>query len=144
MTTIIATIKPYYARMIRTGKKKYEIRRNLPQNISQKVGEKGQFRVLLCESGSGGKITGEFICDEWTWFYPYLVDDSDAGKQFLKDCCLEKWELVDYGKNHAQLCAWHIMEATDYCSTKGHRVRNISEFGLKRAPQSWQYVKEEP
>ena len=141
MTTIIATIKPYYASMIRTGKKKYEIRKSLPQNISQKVGEDGQFRVLLCESGSGGKITGEFICDDWAWFYTALVDDSKSWKEFLNDCCLSKYELDDYGKNHVQLCAWHIMESIDYCSTKGYKVRNVSEFGLKRAPQSWQYVK---
>ena len=37
---------------------------------------------------------------------------------------------------------WDVNNLIDYCSTKGYRVRNVSEFGLKRAPQSWCYVKE--
>lgn len=127
MVTIIATIKPEHLDNIRARRKTYEVRKTIPK-------VELPFRVLCCESGSGGKIKAEFI-----------VDTAISGMGFRNarygGTCLDWGQMRDYigdGPFHE----WHITNMIDYCSAKGHRVRNISEFGLTRAPQSWQYVKE--
>lgn len=128
MQTIIATIKPIHLGNIRRGIKMFEIRKTVPLERP--------FRVLCCESRSGGKIKAEFTCDfakqEHTADVPVWVDDA----------CISQMEALEYSKG-CRVWFWHITDMIDYCSTKGYRIRNISEFGLKRAPQSWQYVTED-
>lgn len=132
MKTIIMTIKPYWLHDIRVGKKTLEIRKTAP---------KPPFRVLCCESGSGGKIKAEFTCDE---VLPVVVFENGsiqhwnyAGLERAQIRYQEMAAYIGYGKTGY---AWHITNMIDYCCTKGQRVRNINEFGLKRAPQSWQYL----
>lgn len=135
MRTIIASIRTCMLHKIRIGEKKYEVRKNSPWCDPP-------FRVLLCESGSGGKIKAEFVCD-----YVRCGHIAPNGDLMLpvgiapKDCCLRLTELDAYSGGKP-LYFWHVSEVVDYCSTKGQRVRNISEFGIRRPPQSWQYLKE--
>lgn len=152
MKTIIATIKPHYLSAIRSGKKIIEIRKTAPET---------PFRVLCCESGSGGKIKAEFICNETFQFVKhcephdelpgslceYWIDWEEAGcwidegeHGLYKATMLNVSELDLYIGAKSVAYGWCISEVIDYCSTKGHRVRNVSEYGLKRAPQSWQYI----
>jgi len=127
MKTIIATIKPPHLDNIRSGKKCYELRKTVP-NVEL------PFRVLCCESGSGGKIKAEFTVDS-------VFSGIGFRNAICAGTCLDWGQLRDYigdGYFHE----WHISNMIDYCSTKGYRVCHISEFGLTRPPQSWQYVKE--
>ena len=133
MNTIIATIKPHHLRNIRVRLKLWEVRKTSP-NIPT------PFRVLCCESGSGGQIKAEFVCDEKIVRHPALFTFTDT--RLARECCLTIKEINDYAGDKG-IVFWHISNMIDYCNTKGYRVRNISEFGLKRAPQSWQYLHEE-
>jgi predicted transcriptional regulator len=45
-------------------------------------------------------------------------------------------EFLDYYGKEKTLYAWHISDLKNY-----HEPKELSEFGLKKAPQSWQYVK---
>lgn len=155
MKTIIATIKPCYLNAIRTGKKTVEVRKTAPEP---------PFRVLCCESGSGGKIKAEFICNETFRFSKhcephdelpgspceYWITWDEAVNWIGESECdlyvatmLNISELDRYIGAKSFTYGWGISGVIDYCSTKGHCVRNISEFGLKRPPQSWQYVNKE-
>lgn len=108
--------------------------------------------MLCCESGSGGKITCEFVCDSVTKFY---LTDKNV-KHLCEKACISKKELYEYAIGTRNLYAWNVSnminylapfkieEGLDYYSVKGYRVRHISEVGLKRAPQSWQYVEDKP
>lgn len=136
MTTIIATIKPFHLRNIRNGRKHWELRKSLPLTSFP-------FRVLCCESGSGGKILAEFIVDKYVWCVKDDTHQPYLSEQMFKECCVSEREFKDYAGDNNKIFAWHITNMIDYCSTKGRRVLNISEFGLKRPPQSWQYVKED-
>lgn len=127
MKTIIATIKPYYLVNIRRGVKLYEIRKTCPTDTP--------FRVLCCESGSGGKIKAEFEV------MSPIKTNPEYYLEMVDSACISMNDAIRYA-NGKQIWFWDINNLIDYCSTKGQRVRNISEFGLKRAPQSWQYVKE--
>lgn len=136
MTTIIATIKPFYLNEIRRGRKTIEVRKTVPK-CDYPV------RVLLCESGSGGQIKAEFIMKRVlygriSWF---KFDEVDVNS-VADEACLSRQQIIDYAGVSQFLYFWKISDMIDYCSTKGYHVRNISEFGLKRPPQSWQYVKE--
>lgn len=138
MTTVIATIKPHHLHNIRTGKKLWEVRKTAPNTPIP-------FKVLCCESGSGGQIKAEFVCDEIKFDKPSVfggyatLDGLEVA--LARESCLTQHEIDEYAGNKT-VKFWHISNMIDYCKTKGYRVRNIGEFGLKRAPQSWQYVHE--
>lgn len=127
MRTIIVTVKPVHLNDIRYGKKKFEIRKSCPKELP--------FLALCCESGSGGKILAEFVVESPLFkappFWPELLDAS----------CVSM-ELAEEYAGGKGVWFWDVNDMIDYCSTKGYRVRHISEFGLTQAPQSWCYVKE--
>ena len=127
MRTIIVTVKPVHLNDIRSGKKKFEIRKSCPAELP--------FLALCCQSGSGGKILAEFVVDAAYQEYP---EDCPG---LVADACVSREMAEEYAAGK-EVWFWHISQMIDYCSTKGHRVRHISEFGLKRAPQSWCYAKE--
>ena len=62
MLTIIATIKPVHLGNIRSGVKTQEMRKTSPKGVP--------FRVLCCQSGSGGKILAEFVVRSPEKVYP--------------------------------------------------------------------------
>lgn len=125
MKTIIATIKPIHLGNIRRGVKTVEVRRNRP-NCEH------PFKVLCCESGSNGQIKAEFVCKDIITLTRHFVGIAES-----HGLCLREDEFLDYMGDKPFLYGWCISGMIDYCSTKGYCVRNISEFGLKRAPQSW-------
>ena len=127
MLTIIATIKPQHLGNIRAGLKLYEMRKTCPKDVP--------FRVLCCQSGSGGKILAEFIVH-----CPMQVKVREW-PELVRGACVFMHEAEEYAAGK-EVWFWDINDMIDYCSTKGYRVRNVSEFGLKRAPQSWCYVEE--
>lgn len=127
MDTIIMTIKPYHLRNIRKGLKRGELRKTFPRFCTF------PFRVLLCESGSGGQIKAEFTCKS-------AIPLEASSKYYEELLCLSENEILEYLDGKTGF-VFFIKDVIDYCNTKGKRIRNISEFGLKRAPQSWQYVR---
>lgn len=145
METIIATIKPQHLGNIRSGKKKWEIRKTLPFPLKIKH----PVRCLCCESASGGKITAEFIIDSVNVCTLESILNDNYGDirpwDYIGETCVQWKLLCEYMNNRPlqPIYFWHISNMIDYCNTKGYRVRNISEFGLKRPPQSWCYVQEE-
>lgn len=137
MRTIIATIKPEHLRNIMHGFKSYEIRKTAPKL-------KPPFRVLCCESGSGGQIKAEFRCTDIKKFYVNADGLIDGyGDLFFERACVSRKKMAEYIGFAKVGFAWQISFMVNYCNAKGQRVRNVSEYGLTRAPQSWQYVKNE-
>ena len=127
MKTIIATIKEEHLTNIRSGKKFYEMRKTCPKETP--------FRVLCCQSKSGGQILAEFVVREpvraLPRIWPVLVSKA----------CIPMSVAAAYAGD-GQVWFWDINDMIDYCTATGHRIRNISEFGLTRPPQSWCYVEE--
>ena len=125
MRTIIATIMPQHLGKIRSRKKLFEMRKSCPKELP--------FRVLCCQSGTGGQILAEFEVHSPIKAYPA------EHPELVSQTCVSTQEAEQYAAGK-ELWFWEIRHMIDYCSAKGYRVRNVSEFGLKRAPQSWQYV----
>lgn len=77
-----------------------------------------------------GKVIGEFVCDK-------ITDMRDmGGEEFFSTSCMtyEDWRnYTDYTKHI--IWGWHISDLKIY-----DKPKELSEFGLSRAPQSWCYV----
>lgn len=138
MTTIIATIKPCWLDKIRGGIKLEEVRKTIP-------GRDFPVKVLCCASGTGGQILCEFT------MFGYHADTlngirtknpSIRDEDPIRQSQVSWRALKSYMKDQdiQPIFFWQISNLIDYESTDGYRVRNISEFGLKRPPQSWQYI----
>ena len=140
MTEILLSLKPQWWAKIASGEKTVEIRKTIPHNGSP-------FKVIVYETKEGrGKVIGEFVCDQ---IYQYstgnIGDQTISSEEIQKRSCLTYDELFKY-ENSAEskenciylmgLYGWHISALQIY-----DKPINISDFGLKRAPQSWQYLK---
>lgn len=129
MLTIIATIKPEHLGNIRSGKKLFEMRKTCPKSVP--------FRVLCCQSKSGGEILAEFVVKAPICVKPPVPFTT----KLMEKTCITADAAEQYAAG-GTVWFWDVRDMIDYCSTKGYRVRNVAEFGLKRAPQSWCYVEE--
>ena len=141
MVKIIAAIKPEYIEKIINGEKTIEIRKTLPNTPHP-------FKVLMyCTKDKfvkfftdfdgeflNGKIVGEFICDAHGHFEPtsngYIYHGRD-GKFGVED------DFIIRYMNGKMAYGWHISETKVYDAPI-----ELSDMGMKKAPQSWCYIKE--
>ena len=98
-----------------------------------------------------GKVIGEFVCDridairkrgiDDNFDYCYLSldewgnDDIEPEITAVKNSCVLRDDLNDYGKNSRMLYGWHISNLKIYDEPK-----KLNKFGFSRPPQSWCYV----
>ncbi len=125
MITVLATIKPSPLRKIRIGQKLWEMRKTSPKYAVP-------FRVLCCESGSHGIIKAMFICDKVVKKLP-----ADAIAEITESCV--SLEAATQYACECPLHFWHISDMEDYGDNSPYR---IYDFGVSRAPQSWQYIQD--
>ena len=130
---VVMTIKPKHLHDMRTGRKDIELRKTMPQLVDF------PFNVALCESGSGGKILAEFICDEAYNICPNY--DAYMLAVYAQRACVRLDEMLEY-MNGNSIYGLHVFDFIDYTRAKGHKVKHINDYGLSRPPQSWCYAKE--
>lgn len=138
MATILLSIKPEYAEKILEGTKKFEYRRIIPkQNVD---------KIIIYESAPVSKVVGEVEVlgiyqgsapnpAKCIWYettndktYQNPKAEELAGILF-KD--LEKYYGVKYGPAYA----YDLGEVTKYS-----KLKDLSEFGIKTAPQNFVYL----
>lgn len=92
-----------------------------------------------------GRVMGEFICDRIDVIPPDMLLVREDRERATSGSCLTEKELRDYlrGKQDSHnvetfpdLYCWHISDLEVYDTPE-----ELSEFNLKRPPQSWCYVK---
>lgn len=176
MKAVLLSIKPKYCELIESGKKTVEVRKTRPKlDIPFKVyiyETKGYDTLFgkdkpkkLCVSG--GRVIGEFVCDE-------ILDCRDVD---MDDTCLTVEEWLKYTKGHRGIVyGWHISDLVIYdkpkelsefyrkcdkigcddCEHFDYEIINDDEFEFEceyfcrtngcipitRPPQSWFYVEE--
>ena len=162
------SVKPRFCDLIAREKKKIEVRKTRPKTeipfkcyiyctrakISEKLYSNGTVivkdtRKLLDPSvrypGSkifqrwNGKVIGEFVCDR-------IVDvdcdsvapfDKDSGLYIDKQICIDREQFLEYTRFRCCF-GWHISDLIVY-----DKPKDLSDFGMKRPPQSWCYAEEE-
>lgn len=144
---VLISIRPQWVAHIANGEKNVEIRKTRPKLETP-------FKCYIyCtlygdvifhhEEICNGKVVGEFTCDE------IQLLDIDSVGVFVREgrdiyrldeigwkTCLTREQVIDYSgpfRPHG----WHISNLIIY-----DRPNELSEFGIKRAPQSWRYIEE--
>lgn len=125
MQTIILTMHlPLWQQMVK-GIKKMDIRSTRPK-------ENGPYRVLVYVTGGVG-VVGEFKCKRMNELKT-MTDYINAEKKSL----VAMNYIFDYArKGKRKVYGWDVSDVRTY-----EKSLPVSDFGLKRAPMSWQYIKE--
>lgn len=134
---IMLSIHHKYAELIFSGKKTLEIRKSAPKNCSS------PYIIYMYETkqgGGAGAVVGFFqsgITVIMGGFGKSLYDEDydKARADFAREACLTENELTAYanGKN--------LYGISVSVPIRFPRPRPLSDLGLSRAPQSWQYIK---
>lgn len=125
---IILSIKPEWADLIYSGRKKIEWRKTRPLSWLP-------LYVYLYETAPIKKITGYFFCKE------ILKIHTNEAILFNKnrEGCISSDDLMKYIGNNPYIYAWEVSDFVIF-----DRPMELKEFYSKgspvlRSPQSWQY-----
>ena len=125
MKEILMSIHHKWAQLIYSGEKTLELRKTAPNGF-----EKGEIKVYLYETDPKS-ITGVIsvnFCHEITEITPKIVENS----------CLSLEEIEQYkAKGRGKLYGWEICGVDEY----GPDWLYPEDLHIKRAPQSWQFVR---
>lgn len=166
---VLISIQPEWSVLIARGTKTIEIRKTVPRleppfkcyiySTKFKYGE-----ILSFPPWKTGKVIGEFICDKITMSTPGYKNHVATYWELLDGSCMTADELMDYGQ-WKFLYGWHISDCYIYdnpmelsqlmrpcksdifCEVCAMHREFEDKCGnkmltIKRAPQSWCYVKE--
>ena len=142
MKSVLVSIQPQWCEKIFNGSKTIEVRKSrpsIPTPFKVYVYEtKGKTKywsqpMPIPYTEGRGKVIGSFVCDK--------IDEYEANERgwyiYPQDeTCLWCDEIAHYGKGKP-LYGWHITEPKLF-----DKPRELSEFGIARAPMSWCYVDE--
>ena len=164
MKSVLISIRPQWCEKIISGRKTVEVRKNKPtletpfkcyiyctygQGLieyndpdypNMLLGQKVS-KDAIWGNCSNGKVIGEFVCDSIGEYTNYSLDEQRGHfkrrEGLLRSACMTLKDWRDYiGWYESDLgFGWHISELNIYDTPK-----ELSEFGLTRAPQSWCYV----
>ena len=131
---VLYSIHRVHNEKIFNGEKTLEIRKNAPKCDYPHTG-------LIYEPKSGGgcgAVVGYFKCDFRIKTNAFALEDTpalDSYKNHIAKCaCLTLDELYTYANGKA-IHGLGVCDAIRFPSP-----RPLSDFGVKRAPQSWQYI----
>lgn len=171
MKAILMSIHPKWCEKIFCGLKTIEVRKTAPKLETPfkvyvyQTKHKGKSIVseALNTVYGGGKVIGEFVCNQTRDYIPFGLRGYELPSEWLKNLCLSKEQLDRYG-GLKTLHGLHITAPKQYDTP-----RELGEFKtpdkpyheiierdgslmfmdgyergkpLTRAPQSWQYVEE--
>ena len=125
MNDILMSIHSKWAKLIYSGEKTVELRKNAPKGILE-----SDAKIFLYETDLKS-ITGVIyvnFCHEITEITPKIVENS----------CVSLDEIEKYkAKGRGKLYAWEIIGVDEY----GPDWLQLEYLHVKKAPQSWQYLR---
>lgn len=126
MTKILMSIHHKYAQLIYSGEKTVELRKTTPTALDDE-----KLMVYLYETDLKS-ITGIIyvdFCREITEITPKIIENS----------CLSRKEIEAYkARGRGKLYGWEIRGSDEH----GPDWLRLEDLHVKKAPQSWQYIKE--
>ena len=131
---VIFSIHPEHTKNIFDLIKQLEIRKKVPKCDFPYIG----FIYETKKNGGAGAVIGFFTCKCHIKTNVFAIH-SQAGDAYRKDiakrACLTEDKLYTYANGES---IYGIDISTPVLFP---RPRPLSDFGIKRAPQSWQYIK---
>lgn len=121
MPVVILSLHQKWWQKMVAGEKVLELRKSKPQC-------KAPFRVLVYITGGVG-VVGEFICPE--------VLKVKNFEEAEKKSRVPAHDIYNYAAgSRRKVYGWEITVVKEY-----PRTVTLAELGIKRAPQSWQYIR---
>ena len=121
MPVVILSLHQKWWQKMAAGEKVLELRKSKPQC-------KAPFQVLVYITGGVG-IVGEFICSE--------VLEVKNCEEAEKKSRVPTRDIHNYASGgRCKVYGWEITSVKEY-----PRTVTLAELGIKRAPQSWQYIR---
>lgn len=142
---IILSIHPNWAELIYEGKKTIEWRKVAPNRLLPMWLEHKPLKVYLYETAPVKKVTGYFVCDRvvrlnLSWPPPFDgAKIHPVAENVINEGCVPLDELRKYAGKKTVVNGLKVLNCTRFF--KGSKT--LEDFGLKRAPQSWQYTEVE-
>ena len=157
---VLISIKPKWCELIASGKKTIEVRKNHPKIdtpfkcyiYQTKVHLPGYIAFGGIPADVGGKIMGEFICDDIMRLDIDSHGVTDGRGKYLTEkssgLCLSREDIFNYS-GIMRPYGWHISNLKMYDKPKELSIfhKPVLPLGLryeddviKRPPQSWCYV----
>ena len=153
MKSGMLSIKPKWCELIASGRKTIEVRKTRPKletpfkcyiycTSVKNLNLQDYVNVHRATNGAvddwSDKVIGEFVCDEVLQFYhdDYNSPAYDISDDDLNRTCLFQEDLYRYASGKT-LYGWHVSDLVIY-----DEPRELSEYKIKRPPQSWCYVEE--
>lgn len=117
------SIRGRHIRHMRDGRKGWEMRKTRP-------GAKPPYRVLLCQTGTGGQVVAEFVCASVTNLSTWR--DGDIAEL----ACVTPEEVAGYrGKGGDPVYGWEVTEFREISPAE-----HVTDYGIDRPPRSWCYA----
>ena len=131
---VILSIHPEWAEKIYSGEKEVEWRKTFPTEATPGM------PVLIYETAPIRKVTGLFY---WISKETLIIREPDfegqeihpTAKRIIEAGCVPLDDLKKYQGANWRLYAWNVRG-----KMKFSEPHQLSEYGLSRAPQSWQYI----
>lgn len=121
MQVVILSLHQKWWQKMAAGEKVLELRKTKPQC-------KAPFRVLVYVTGGAG-VLGEFICPE--------VLEIKNFEEAEKKSKVPARDIHNYAAgSRNKVYGWEVADVKEY-----PRAVTLEELGIKRAPQSWQYMR---
>ena len=169
MKKVLICVHPKWCELIFNGQKTIEVRRSFPRQLETPFDvlvycTKGKSFLyknpnngeLFLDSNGGyrggdyenryltQKVIGSFVCDKVEEIMVKADCATTNGEHWkllkiAKEACLSKQELKDYIRVGESGYGWHITAPKLF-----DKPRELSEFGITRAPMSWCYVEQAP
>jgi predicted transcriptional regulator len=139
---ILISIQPQWVEMILNGEKTIEIRKTRPncelpiKVLIYQTKKKFIYRILQWLGLWQGKVVAEFTLNGVVKFNIESIMFLGKQQELMQKSKLGGLSLRKYLGNGVGY-AWHIEDLIIYDTPK-----ELSEFGLTKAPQSWRYIKE--
>ena len=165
-TAVLLSIQPEWCGLIANRKKTIEIRKTRPKlgepfkcyiyctegdSLAYPCANNPKFDIHRMNNGSllgrrmtakerehsdhlyaNGKVIGEFVCESIA-----LLKADNSLRVYYNNpqgTCLTNTEIIEYAKG-GKVYYWYMSNLVVY-----DKPKELSEFGLKRPPQSWCYV----
>ena len=138
---VLISIKPEWCELIISGQKTIEFRKSYPKDLPCKViiycSKAGKKLYLPDGKLLNGKVIGEFQCNDVFGDVQKTAGSAFSQEFFEKHGCVVPGALQVYSRGKS-VYGWNIDDLEIYEDPK-----ELSEYGVERAPQSWQYIEAE-
>ena len=125
MIEILMSIHSKWANLIYSGEKTVELRKNAPKGILD-----SDAKIFLYET--------DLKCITGVIFVKWCHEITEISQKLVENSCVSREEIEAYkAKGNGKLYAWEIVGVDEY----GPDWLYPENLKVKRAPQSWQYVR---